>query len=246
MTVKTDNLHNLCNWLWIRHMRARNPANVILFYLIKTTLSEKITHLLQHLKHYVRLNFGLHQEEQTQNEKRPKSIVSISYNRDRNDDGKRYKVPTLNDIAMIFQNPVGEPPFHRDFKVYPRNEETPLIDLNILRPNLDPMTWAIFIFFSANMAGNQWWKVMPDKAQIFSEEMWQYSNTKYLMNFIPTMHCGFIPKSWSKQLKFCVHFMLCAYSLYTQIYIFFAGMILFYSWTYSFFHILLLVIKALI
>ena len=44
---------------------------------------------------------------------------------------------------MIFQNPDEEPPFHRDFKVYPRNEETPLINQNILNTNLNPMIYAI-------------------------------------------------------------------------------------------------------
>ena len=66
----------------------------------------------------MRLNFGLHEEEQAQNEKRLKFIVSISQNKDRNDDRKRYNVPTVNDIAMISQNPVGDHPFHRDFRVY--------------------------------------------------------------------------------------------------------------------------------
>ena len=72
VTVKTDNLHNLCNWLWIRHMRARYAANVILFYLIKTTLSEKITHLLQHLN----ITWGRILDYIKKNKRRMKNVLS--------------------------------------------------------------------------------------------------------------------------------------------------------------------------
>ncbi|XP_076029784.1 uncharacterized protein LOC143018309 [Oratosquilla oratoria] len=87
----------------------------------------------------------------------PANIVSLFFNRDINADRRRYNLPTVNDIAMIFQNPDGEPPFHRDFKVYPRNEDAPLISLNILSPNLDPMTYTPFFPF-----GEPGWQPMME------------------------------------------------------------------------------------
>ena len=70
-------------------------------------------------------------------------------------EGDTTYLPTANDIPMIFQNPDGEPPFHRDVKVFPRNEETPLINLNILSTNLDPMTYRYAIFFPFGEPGWQ-------------------------------------------------------------------------------------------
>ncbi|XP_076054466.1 uncharacterized protein LOC143033151 [Oratosquilla oratoria] len=95
--------------------------------------------------------------EQAQREQRPEYIVSLFFNRDKNADSRRYNLPTVNDIAMIFQNPDGKPPFHRDFKVYPRNEDVPLINLNILSPNIDPMTYTLFFPF-----GKPGWQPMME------------------------------------------------------------------------------------
>ncbi|GBN18950.1 hypothetical protein AVEN_38675-1 [Araneus ventricosus] len=48
---------------------------------------------------------------------------------------------------MVFVNSDGEPPFERNTSVYPLNPENPqhpLININILRQNLDPMAYPIF------------------------------------------------------------------------------------------------------
>lgn len=45
---------------------------------------------------------------------------------------------------MVFRTEDGEPPFERDFRVYPRNPAQPLIALNILSPNLEPMIYVLF------------------------------------------------------------------------------------------------------
>ena len=69
--------------------------------------------------------------------------VNIVFKRDRNDDRRRYNLPSGDEVAMIFKNSIGEPPFERDFRVYPFPNQ-PLINLNILSPNLDPMTYPVF------------------------------------------------------------------------------------------------------
>ena len=99
----------------------------------------------------------LHEEEEIQNEQCSRFIVSISFNSDRNGHRRRYNLPAVNEIALFFQNQDGELPFHRDFKVYPRNDETLLINLNILSPNLDLMTFAIFFPF-----GEPGWQPMME------------------------------------------------------------------------------------
>ncbi|GBN42297.1 hypothetical protein AVEN_4804-1 [Araneus ventricosus] len=65
---------------------------------------------------------------------------------DRHSDQRRYNAPTANEIAMVFVNSDGEPPFERDIRVYPLNPEIPqqpFININILGPNLDPMAYPI-------------------------------------------------------------------------------------------------------
>ena len=70
--------------------------------------------------------------------------VRMVFNRDRNLDRRRYNAPTTAEIAMVFRNADGEPPFERDFRVYPRDANGNNITLNILSPNLDPMTYVLF------------------------------------------------------------------------------------------------------
>ena len=47
---------------------------------------------------------------------------------------------------MIFQNDNDEPPFQRGIRIYPRNDEEPFINLNILSMNLDFMIHPFFFF----------------------------------------------------------------------------------------------------
>ena len=47
---------------------------------------------------------------------------------------------------MVFVNEDGEPPFKRDIRIYPRNpidSNQPFVNINILSPNLDPMSYSI-------------------------------------------------------------------------------------------------------
>ena len=73
-------------------------------------------------------------------------VINMAFRRDRKSDQRCYNAPTGNEVAMIFVNDDGEPPFERDICIYPRNPDDinqPFININILSPNLDPMTYAI-------------------------------------------------------------------------------------------------------
>ncbi|GBM62257.1 hypothetical protein AVEN_44050-1 [Araneus ventricosus] len=73
-------------------------------------------------------------------------VVTMVFRRDRHSDERRYNAATANDIAMVFVNSDGEPPFEREIRVYPlnpKNPQQPFININILSPNLDPMTYSI-------------------------------------------------------------------------------------------------------
>ena len=73
-------------------------------------------------------------------------VVNMVFKRDRQSDRRRYNAPTSNEIAMVFVNEDGEPPFKRDIRIYPRNpidSNQPFVNINILSPNLDPMSYPI-------------------------------------------------------------------------------------------------------
>jgi hypothetical protein len=77
-------------------------------------------------------------------------LVNMVLRRDRHFDKRRYNAPTCNEIAMVFVNDDGEPPFQRDIRIYPKNPMNPeqqFINISILSPNLDPMTYPIFYPF---------------------------------------------------------------------------------------------------
>jgi hypothetical protein len=73
-------------------------------------------------------------------------IVNLVFRRDRQSDKRRYNAPCSNEIAMVFVNSDGEPPFQRDIRVYPKNPDNsqqPFINMNILSPNLEPMSYPL-------------------------------------------------------------------------------------------------------
>ena len=64
--------------------------------------------------------------------------------RDRQSDERRYNLPTSNEVAMVFENFDGEPPFNRDIRIYPRSDQENLpTRLNLLSCNLDPMVYPL-------------------------------------------------------------------------------------------------------
>lgn len=75
----------------------------------------------------------------------PPPEISMVFRRDRQSDSRRYNEPTSNEIAMVFVNEDGEPPFERDIRIYPRNPspQEKFIQLSILSANLDPMTYGL-------------------------------------------------------------------------------------------------------
>ncbi|XP_065321879.1 uncharacterized protein LOC135929292 [Gordionus sp. m RMFG-2023] len=88
-------------------------------------------------------------------ENRPVQKINMIFCADRSSDKRRYNIPNIDEVAMIFTNDDGEPPFKRDIKVYPRVDGSDLININILSPNFDPMVYPLLFPF-----GDPGWK--PD------------------------------------------------------------------------------------
>ncbi|XP_065316121.1 uncharacterized protein LOC135924917 [Gordionus sp. m RMFG-2023] len=85
-------------------------------------------------------------------ENRPVQKINMIFRADRSSDKRRYNIPNIDEVAIIFTNDDGEPPF---IKVYPRVDGSDLININILSPNLDPMVYPLLFPF-----GDPGWK--PD------------------------------------------------------------------------------------
>ena len=78
-------------------------------------------------------------------------VVNMVFKRDRRSDQRRYNKRTENEVAMVFVNNDGEPPFERDIRIYPKNpidSQQSFININILSPNLDPMTYPLLFPYS--------------------------------------------------------------------------------------------------
>lgn len=70
---------------------------------------------------------------------------------------RRYNIPLCNEVAMIFVDPNGEPPFERDIRVYrknPINSQFQFEQVNILSANLEPMAYPVL-----NPRGDRGWGV---------------------------------------------------------------------------------------
>lgn len=96
-------------------------------------------------------------------------VVNIVFRRDRHSDNRRFNAPTANEIAMVFVNSDGEPPFQRDIRVYPlnpANPQQPFININILSPNLDPMSYPILFPYGEPGWQPNWPCVAYDGAQV--------------------------------------------------------------------------------
>lgn len=84
-------------------------------------------------------------------------IIIIVFRRDQNFDQRRYETQNYNKIAMVFVNNDGDPLFDRDIRVYPLNPENSnrqLININILSPNVGPMSYPRF-FRLVKQVGSQ-------------------------------------------------------------------------------------------
>lgn len=86
-------------------------------------------------------------------------VVSMVFRHDLSADQRRYNTLNANEIAMVFVNEDGEPPFKHDIRVYPKNpidSQQPLVSSSILSPNLDPMTYRIRCYsHSVSQAGRK-------------------------------------------------------------------------------------------
>lgn len=130
-------------------------------------------------------------------------VVNMAFKRDRRSDQRRYNQPTSNEVAMIFVNNDAEPPFERDIHVYPRNPVNPnqkFININILSPNLDPMSYAILFPYGEPGWQPNWECDTYDGVERnrVRTKVLQYKSalTAIRANFNPLMSAGKLTQQW--------------------------------------------------
>ena len=122
-------------------IRTRNGANAACDFSVMSNLDR----LIRSVNPYAQAYYNMAEvERQAKSNGTYKGNLSMVFNRSLNRTAKRYNAPTASEIAMIFTDNNGEPPFERDIKVYAKGVSTDNLQLNLLSPHLDPMTYVLF------------------------------------------------------------------------------------------------------
>ncbi|UYV67820.1 hypothetical protein LAZ67_5002140, partial [Cordylochernes scorpioides] len=123
------------------NIRSANPANRNLDSNILRDISSFLT---EHniLKNSYKMMIELEKEITKTEGIAPNLMLSIVENPFQ--DQRRYNAPRTNEIAAVFQNVDGEPPFNRDIRVYNKNSNE-TTNISILHQHLDAMTYPLLI-----------------------------------------------------------------------------------------------------
>ncbi|UYV80502.1 hypothetical protein LAZ67_19000358, partial [Cordylochernes scorpioides] len=123
------------------NIRSANPANRSLDSNILRDISSFLT---EHniLKNSYKMMIELEKEITKTEGIAPNLMLSIVENPFQ--DQRRYNAPRTNEIAAVFQNVDGEPPFNRDIRVYNKNSNE-TTNISILHQHLDAMTYPLLI-----------------------------------------------------------------------------------------------------
>jgi hypothetical protein len=68
----------------------------------------------------------------------------MAFKRHSSDDPRRYNIPKVGEIAVVFTGENGMPPEKRDFQVFPKNKDQHRVNkMDILSEHVDPMTYPL-------------------------------------------------------------------------------------------------------
>jgi hypothetical protein len=90
--------------------------------------------------------FEIEEQELARQEDRAPHQIAISIVNDVSDNQRWYNAPRCNEVAMIFQNTLGEPPFDRHIRVHCRAENRTQ-HISFLHKKCDAMTYPLLFPF---------------------------------------------------------------------------------------------------
>nr|XP_027196773.1 uncharacterized protein LOC113791226 [Dermatophagoides pteronyssinus] len=132
--------------------RLNHPANAG----CDPDLMRRIAVIMQEVNEFVKSYRMLHEIVE---ESGFDDTIIMAIKNDRQADPRRYNEPRVSEVAIVFNNSDGEPPFNRDILIHPRyNPHYPnaskLKRITILDPNLDALTYPLLF-----PSGEQGWGV---------------------------------------------------------------------------------------
>ena len=112
--------------------RLKHPANKSL----KRDLLIELDQLLRSTNKYAQTFNMLHELEENET-----CDYVIRFLKERNTDPRRYNLPACNEIAVVFSDREGEPPFERDIEIHKKDGDH--VKLSLISEHVDPMTYAL-------------------------------------------------------------------------------------------------------
>lgn len=86
----------------------------------------------------------IEEENKAKAEGREMIKIHMAFKRNVSDDARRYNIPKIGEIAVVFTGENDMPPTDIDFKVYPKNpDQYSLTKINFLSQHIDPMTYPL-------------------------------------------------------------------------------------------------------
>nr|XP_029717948.1 uncharacterized protein LOC109424581 [Aedes albopictus] len=188
-------------------VRQNHPASELL----RTPILDKIDRFMRQnnvlAQHYTMMRQKMIAEEQravTSGHEIP--VVNMVLKIDRQQDQRRYNAATADEVAMIFVNEDGEPPFNRDIRIYPKNpvnSQQQFLNLSILSSNLDPMAYALLYPYGEPGWQPNWQCNAYENAQLnrirTNVTMLQYKVAQTAIRtaeFNPVMSAGKLTQQW--------------------------------------------------
>lgn len=188
-------------------VRHNHPASELL----RTPILDKIDRFMRQnnvlAQHYTMMRQKMIAEEQravTTGNEIP--VVNMVLKIDRQQDQRRYNAATADEVAMIFVNEDGEPPFNRDIRIYPKNpvnSQQQFLNLSILSSNLDPMAYALLYPYGEPGWQPNWQCNAYENAQLnrirTNVTMLQYKVAQTAIRtaeFNPVMSAGKLTQQW--------------------------------------------------
>jgi len=108
---------------------------------------KKIANLLQNINFYAQAYKSMYEVENEEIQRaraagREVKPFTMRLRHERSKDYRRYNLPTANEVAVVFEDEDGQPPYNRDFCVHLRNTYSTK-RISILNSHLDPMVYPI-------------------------------------------------------------------------------------------------------
>ena len=119
-------------------------------------------------------DFEIEEESKAKAEGREYCPVTMTIINDKNNDQRRYNAPKCNEVAIVFQNAMGEPPFNRDISIHSKSDHRTQ-RISFLHKKCDALSYPLLFPY-----GDSGWKVNLSVREALSTEHQVSGNLDYV------------------------------------------------------------------